>query len=347
MERITVTSLTNRITCEADAYVFLEDLRWPDGKQVCPHCDYHGNANYIRPLNGLDRKNNRGKPTQRRLWACPACRKQFSVLTGTIFHGTHIAITTWLHVIFDMVADKNGVASREVERKYGLTPKSAWFLTQRIREAMKRDPLVGMMRGTIVADETYIGGLDKNRHVKDRWGTQNPGPEAPTRIAGKRGPMRSPGPAYRKSSVLSLIDTQTGEVRSKVIPDVTGHTLRKAIADQVDMSATELHTDEGRGYVTFKDELAAHRTVNHSEDQYVRFEGQTMITTNSAEGYFSQLKRSIDGTHHHVSATHLPRYLAEFDFRYSTRKLTDTGRMQTLMGQTSGRRLSYRPLTER
>ena len=126
---------------------------------------------------------------------------------------------------------------------------------------------------------------------------------------------------------------------------MTGATLRKAIAEQCDLANTELHTDEGRGYTTFANELAAHHTVNHSEDEYARYENGRCISSNAAEGYFSQLKRSIDGTHHHVSHEHLPRYLAEFDFRYSTRKMDDSARTMRLFGQVANRRLSYRPLT--
>jgi transposase-like protein len=158
MERVSVTRLANKVQTEADAYAFLEEMRWgKGGDPVCPHCANVG-AYFIKPRNGETRTTNRGTATQRRLWTCKACRRQFSVLTGTIFHGTHIAVRTWLFVVFEMVANKNGLSAREVERNYALTAKSAWFLTHRIREAMKREPLVGMMRGTIVADETFIGG---------------------------------------------------------------------------------------------------------------------------------------------------------------------------------------------
>ncbi|MCU1461318.1 MAG: transposase [Acidimicrobiales bacterium] len=122
----------------------MEKLRWGYGEPVCPHCANIG-AYFIKPRNGETRQTNRGSGTQRRLWTCKACRKQFTVLVGTIFHGSHIAVRTWLLVLFEMCSNKNGIAAREIERKYGLTPKSAWFMTQRIREGMKRDPLAGML----------------------------------------------------------------------------------------------------------------------------------------------------------------------------------------------------------
>ena len=119
---------------------------------------------------------------------------------------------------------------------------------------------------------------------------------------------------------------------------MSGPTLRKAIAETVDIAGSTLWSDGWKSYRPFASEFIAHEWVDHSEGEYVRGN----VTTNAAEGFFSQLKRSIDGTHHHVSVEHLPRYLAEFDFRYSTRKLTDTTRMSRLMGQTGGRRLTYK-----
>src|SRR5581483_8828656 len=151
---------------EADAYMLMEKLRW-NGEPVCPHCGSLG-AYYIRPLNGVSRATRTGAASQRRVWKCSACRKQFSVLTGTIFHGSKVSLRTWLFVVFEMCANKNGIAAREIERKYDVSPKTAWFMVHRIREAMKREPLAGMLRGTIVADETYIGGEPKNKHQQGR-----------------------------------------------------------------------------------------------------------------------------------------------------------------------------------
>ncbi len=149
-----------------------------------------------------------------------------------------------------------------------------------------------------------------------------------------------------KTAVLSLVSRETGEVRSTVVNDVTGATLRKAIGEQVDVPAATLHTDASGPYKMIGTEFAGHRSVDHRDREYVRYEGDGFVTTNHAEGYFSQLKRSLDGTHHHVSAQHLPRYLAEFDFRYSTRKLSDSARLDRLMGQTAGRRLTYKPVVD-
>ena len=134
MEKITTTEIAKRITDEASAYAYMESLRWPDGP-VCPHCG-HDKAYFLKPANGTSRATRTGAPTQRRVWKCAKCRKQFSVITGTIFHGSKVSLQTWLFVFFEMVANKNGLAAREVERRYGVAPKTAWFMTQRIREAM-------------------------------------------------------------------------------------------------------------------------------------------------------------------------------------------------------------------
>ncbi len=148
---------------EADAYCVLEDLRWPNGP-VCPHCG-HRNAYFLKPANGTSRATGPKRTmSQRRVWKCARCRKQFSVLTGTIFHGTKVPIAVWLMVMVQMCSAKNGISAREVERMHGLTPGTAWFVLHRLREAMQREPMVGLLRGTIQADETWIGGKAGTRH---------------------------------------------------------------------------------------------------------------------------------------------------------------------------------------
>jgi transposase-like protein len=338
MAKITLPWLMDRITDEPSAYLFLEQMRWGDNA-FCPHC-HSTNVRYIRPLDGTSRKTRTGATSKRRVWKCRDCKKQFSVLTGTVFHGTKISIRTWVFVVFEMCASKNGVSAREIERKYGVTNKTAWFMLHRIRAAMDGDGLEGMLGGeghVIVADETFIGGKAKNRHkVKD--------PNAGTAVPIQPGD-RNVNPVADKTPVLVLIDTETGEARSRVINDVTGATLRKAIAEQVDMGRSTLHTDQAQGYKTFSHEFAAHETVNHNQDEYVRYTPDGIVTSNQAENFFSQLKRSLDGTHHHVSRKHLHRYLGEFDFRYSTRGENDGERFTRLLGQVAGVRLSWRPLT--
>jgi len=144
-----------------------------------------------------------------------------------------------------------------------------------------------------------------------------------------------------KTPVLSLVNVNTGEVRSQVVANVTGDVLRKVMAENVDMAGSYLMTDEGSQYRHLGHEFASHETVNHSEGEYAR----GGVSINRAENYFSQLKRSLNGTHHHVSKTHLDRYLAEFDFRYTTHKASDAERMAKLVDRVGGRRLSYKRVT--
>jgi len=331
----TFTDLASAIPDEAAAYEYLEGLRWPSGTPVCPHCGYKG-ANYIRPLNGKTRRTRTGAQSARRLWQCQSCRKQFSAMTGTIFHGSKVPLRTWLFVIFEMASSKNGMAAREIERKYGVAPKTAWFMAHRLREAMKAKGPQFLMAGTIVADETWIGGTPSRMNKKTRARMEGRKEEPVPVVPG----APRPNQLTAKTPVLSLINAVTGEVRSRVVPTVDGKVLRKVIAEQVDMARSELWTDEGGWYGQIGEEFKAHKTVNHSEDEYVNL--STGVTTNHAEGYFAQLKRSIDGTHHKVSREHLPRYLTEFDFRYSTSAMSDRGRMMRLVDGADGRRLSYK-----
>ena len=178
MEKITITKLAQRITDDVSAYVYMESLRWPNGP-VCPHCG-NEKAYYLKPKNEVSRATRTGAPSQRRVWKCAKCRKQFSVTTGTIFHGSKVSLQTWLFVFFEMCANKNGLAAREVARKYGVAPKTAWFMTQRIREAMiNRAP--GALVGTIVADETWVGGDPERMNAKQRERNERPEKVVPAR----------------------------------------------------------------------------------------------------------------------------------------------------------------------
>lgn len=319
--KTTVMSLAKTIKTEADAYAYMESLRWPQGP-VCPHCGNMDKHYFLTPKTGTNaRKTRTGSMSERRLWKCAACRKQFSVLTGTVFHGTKVPLHTWLMVVFEMCANKNGIAAREIARKYGVAPKTAWFMTHRLREAMKRHAPDRLISGTVVMDETFIGGNPANRH----------GHKPRTRGQGQTD----------KTIVVSLVDRDSGEVRSRVIPDVTGETLKTVLAENVAPHLTTLHTDTAWVYGSVSHKFAAHHRVNHHHGEYARGD----VSVNQAENFFSQLKRSLDGTHHHVSRTHLPRYLAEFDYRYTTRDLSDTHRMQRLMLRTGGRRLVYKTIT--
>jgi transposase-like protein len=312
-----ILSIAERIPTEADAYKFLEELRWGSGQPTCPHCGCIDDHYFLTAKNGAARKTRTGSLSQRRVWECCACHQQFSVLTGTVMHGTKIPVRTWVFVIFELCSSKNGVAAREIERKYHLTPKTAWFLLHRIREAMKPGAALPPITGRVVADETWIGGQPANRH-------------------GHRAGRGGQG-ATSKTPVMTLVSRETSEVRSRVVANVRGPALREVLLANTDPQRTHLHTDSSAAYRSLGKGFATHSAVDHLAGEYVRGD----VSTNQAEGYFSQLKRSIDGTHHHVSREHLDRYLAEFDFRHSTRKDSDSTRVETLVGRVGGRRLRY------
>jgi transposase-like protein len=172
-----------------------------------------------------------------------------------------------------------------------------------------------------------MGGAPKNRHGsrKGQYG------------AGGRADLPP------KTPVFALVEKGTGTVRASVITDVTGATLRKAITEQVDMPNTVLHTDGHKAYVHIGREMAGHEYVDHSSGEYVRGN----VSTNMAESFFAQFKRSLDGTYHNVSKAHLHRFATEFEYRWNTRGMTDSQRVATLIDNTRGRRLTYRPLTGR
>jgi transposase-like protein len=261
-------------------------------------------VHYIAPTNGLSRATAGGSQSERRVWKCQPCRKQFSVLTGTMMHATKIPVRIWVMVIFEMCSSKNGVAAREIERKYGLCPRTAWHMLHRIREAMSHDDAT-LFSGDVVSDEVYIGGDPANRHAdKDD-------------VLGTYG-------RTDKTPVVTLIDEDSHEARSTVL-------------SCVDMATTTLHTDAPRAYIPIGRKMAGHYAVDHRAGIY----GTDKTNgTNLCENYFAQLKRGLKGTHIHVDPKHLHRYLGEFDYRFSTFEMTDTERMEDLGARMSGR-LSY------
>jgi len=323
MEKITFSNLALWITSEADAYEYMESLRWPNGEVVCPHCGVVGSHYYLNPDNGVSRTTTRGKQSQRRVWKCKDCRKQFSVTTGTVFHGSRVSLRIWLFVFIEMCANKNGLAAREIARKYDVAPKTAWFMTQRIREAMANDSS-GKLTGNIIMDETYIGGKPANWHAND-----------PRKS--KTGNNTS-----RKMAAIALISGETGEIRTKAVTSVTGTVIQRMVRENVMPAETTLHSDSAPLYRTISKEMAGHHVVNHHAGQYAT---ELSDGTNKAENFFSQLKRSIDGTHHSVSKEHMQRYLTEFAFRHGSHDLSDTQRMVKLMGQVQGVRLTFRGAT--
>jgi transposase-like protein len=320
-----LADLPKYLSNESEAWKLLERLRW-NGEPVCPHCGTISANHYFVSARSGTRQTANGNTSYRRLWKCRerGCRKQFSVLVGTIFESSKVPVSKWLLAIWMMNSAKNGVSALEMHRQLGVSQQTAWFIGHRLREAMKREPLAGLLSGTVVADDTFVGGAPKNRHAS-RKGKYGKGARADL-------PPKTP--------VLALVEKDSSQVRTRVVTDVTTKTLRKAIARDVDMPATMLHTDGHGAYHQIGAEMAGHEYVDHSRGQYV---GPTGASTNMAESFFAQFKRSLDGTYHSVSSKHLHRYASEFSFRWNTKGLTDTERVIAMIGNTRGRRLSYRP----
>lgn len=303
MSKLAAPHFTN----EEAAREYLENLRWPEGT-VCPHCGTVGNA----------------YATKRGKYRCAEreCRKDFSVTVGTVYERSHIPLHKWLLASYLLCSSKKGISSHQLHRMLGVTYKSAWFMTHRIREAMAPHgdlPPLGGEGKTVEADETYVGGKEKNKHAKDR---KHQG----------RGPVG-------KQAVFSLVE-RGGKVRSTHVPSVNAHTLRPILSQQLD-SASRLMTDEARHFLPISGEYAAHEAVNHGIGEYVRGDAHT----NTIEGYFSIFKRGMGGVYQHCSEQHLKRYLAEFDFRYNNRAglgVDDESRTLAAIKGIEGKRLTYR-----
>lgn len=293
---------------DSEARKLLESIRWPDGP-VCPHCG-HTEYYVLKPRSDSKSACREG------LYKCKhkECRKQYTVTVNTIFHRSHIKLGTWLAVIHLMCASKKGVSAHQVHRLFGVTYKTAFFMLHRVRFAMTQEPLAQKLTGIIECDETYVGGKNKR---------------------GKRGRG-----AEGKTPVFSLVE-RDGRIKSQSVANVTAKNLKSIIFANVDGNAT-ICTDEFPSYKGLDFYFSGHDIVNHRSKEYVR----GTVHTNTVEGYFSLLKRGINGTFHHVSPRLLNLYLNEFDFRYNNRKVTDYERTLALLQATEGKRLMYRDSSE-
>ncbi len=302
---------------EQAAYDWVESRVWPQGP-ICPHC---GSVERISKMGG--------KSTRIGVYKCYACRKPFTVKVGTVFESSHIPLHIWLQAMFLLTSSKKGFSSNQLHRTLGVTLKSAWFLSHRIREAMRTvgfSPMGG--EGAIVeADETYFGKADKPRVSARR--------EKDGRAYTKGG--RS-GPSGKRA-VLALVE-RGGSVRSFHIEQVDKATVSRIVQANVRKEST-LHTDESRLYSGAEDHFSAHERVRHSAGEYVRDE----VHTNTIEGVFSIFKRGMKGIYQHCDEKHLHRYLAEFDFRYNNRValgVDDANRTDRVIKGVVGKRLTYR-----
>jgi transposase-like protein len=303
--------LSNAIYNDPDqARAHLESQLWPDGP-VCPHCS----SQEATALGGS--KHRKG------LYQCNACRLQFSVTVGTVFERSKIGLHKWVLASHLMAASKKGMSAKQIERMLRVTYKTAWFMMHRIREAMSPELVadVGPLGGeskTIEADETFVGGKKKNVHN------------------GKPEPKKHP--------VVALVE-RGGKARAKHVADVTAKTVRDVLVTNASRKS-DLNTDDSLVYYWLGREFAKHRSVNHSKDEYVGKDGETV---NSAESFFALLKRGIMGSFHSVSEAHLQRYVDEFTFRWNHRsalEIDDFTRANAIVNGAAGKRLTYRRIGE-
>lgn len=304
---------------EDKAREFLEAQRWPDGP-VCPHCGEINNAYRLEP-----KPSKKDTHVRKGVWKCAGCREQFTVTVGTIFADSHIPLSKWLLAFHLLCSSKKGMSAHQLHRMLKVTYRSAWFMAHRIRYAMSQEPLSSKLEGVIEIDEAYIGG--KRRQ-----------PQHYARKPGQRG-QDFIGPFADKAAVVSVLQ-RGGRVQSKHVDRVTAKNLKPIIEQMVSEDA-HIMTDTSS---VLKGALKNHKhdQVNHTEKEYVRYEDGICITTNAIEGYFSILKRGINGVYHHVGKQHLHRYLSEFDFRYNARKVNDGERTLQAIKATGGKRLMLR-----
>jgi transposase-like protein len=291
---------------EKAAVEFMELQRWGDSP-ACPSC---GSVSVYQMK---DSKTGDRQVNYR--WRCKDCKDQYTVRKGTVFEDSRIGLRHWCFGFWRAATSKKGVSALEIHRQTGLSYKSCLFMLHRIRFAMApadSNPLTGIVE----VDETYVGGKPRHpREARAKWTSKVP--------------------------VMAMVE-RGGRVRPTLIPNVTAKTLHNAIRENVDRRAT-IMTDELSSYSGIGKEFeGGHHTVNHSADEYVRGD----VTTNTAEGFFSILKRGINGIYHSVSKKHLHRYLAEYEFRYNHRELDDGARTVAAIKAAEGKRLIYKATTK-
>lgn len=304
---------------EEAAYEYVEAHIWPEGP-VCPRC---GEKERVGKL--------KGKSTRMGVRKCYKCRKPFTVKVGTIFESSHIKMHYWLQAIFLVSSSKKGISSNQLARTLGITVKSAWFMSHRIREAMRQggfSPLGG--QGKIVeADETYYGKQAEPKMSKQRRG----------RPYIKRGA----GPSGKRA-IVSLVE-RGGCVRSFHVKQANKVNVSNLVTDNI-AKESDLFTDESRLYTGMDQHFNTHQTVKHSAGEYAR----GIVHSNNIESYFSVFKRGMRGTYQHCAEKHLHRYLAEFDFRHNNRValgVNDKERAANILLGVVGKRLTYQTANTR
>ncbi len=287
---------------EDAAFAHVEAHLWPNGP-VCPHCQNDDDSRIGRLS---------GKSSRPGLRKCYACRKTFTVRIGSIFEDSHFPLRLWLQAIQLITASKKGISTRQIQRTFNCSMKTAWFLMHRVREMMAPGSDTGPLGGsgkTVEADDTELARSRKTKKPEGfRRRTHNP-------------------------KVLSLVE-RGGNICSVALDHrgAVAHLRRLVHKD------SRLVTDMAQQF-KFQG-FAGHEAVDHSKFEWARGD----VHTNTLEGFFSVFKRGMVGVYQRVESQHLDRYLAEFDFRMNTRTrlgYSDVQRASVLMQGAKGKRLTY------
>ncbi|MGA9136827.1 MAG: IS1595 family transposase [Methylovirgula sp.] len=303
MSKITISTfeLFKFFPDQETARIYLEGRLWPNGPR-CPVC-------------GLGQR-----ITERAggFYRCNQCKEDFTVRTGTIFERSHVPLHKWVYAMYLLVTARKGISSMQLAKEIGITQKSAWFVLHRLREAC--GPKLEKLRGIIEIDETYIGGIEDNKH------------ESKKLHAGKG--------AAGKTVVFGMRE-RGGRTIAGTMDTVTIRTVKSAIARYVE-SGSMIHTDDSTIYNDLPE--FGHETVNHSAKEYVRGD----VTTNGIESVFAVLKRGLTGVYHHASQKHLDRYIDEFAFRLNEGNVKNhtLTRIDSFVDGVAGKRLTYKGLIQ-
>lgn len=302
---ISVTQLFRLFPDEAACVEWFEDARW-DGRPTCPHCGSQDDITTPKSKPGY-------------YW-CKACRKQFNVKTDTMLHATKRPLQDWIYAIYSVLTARKGVSAMQLSKELGVQYRTAWHMLHRIREACDRGDF--KLEKVVEVDETYIGGLEGNKH------------ESKKLHAGTGGVGKTPVVGAKQ---------RDGKVKAKPIEKANKATLIPFVEENVKEGST-VYTDEASSYRTLATPFNRfhHDTVAHGRGEYVRGD----VHTNGIEAVWAVLKRSIHGTWHHVSPKHLARYINEASFRLNEGNCeVDTlDRMKAFASGIYGKRLSWKAL---
>jgi transposase-like protein len=298
--------LVESMSTEQVCREYLAKQRWPDGKAVCPYCSC-GKCYIV----------NKGKR-----YRCSGCKKLFSVTVGTVFEDSNIPLTKWFLAVYLIGSHKKGISSYQVAKDVGVSQKSGWFMLHRIREVM-REKKQTKLDNIVEVDETWCGGRVTNMSKF------------------RRKKLREEKKTYSTKTIVMGLIERSGKLKFVALGKSNDlSVLLPVVLDNVDKDAVVI-TDGLESYKGLDKEYAAHEIVNHKEQEYVR---DKVFHTNTIEGAFSMLKRSIYGIYHFASPDHLSRYCDETEYRYNTRKMTDIERFNLSLQNCAGR-LDYKTLT--